>query len=98
MPQAMRPGVPLLDEDYLILSTIHSAKGQEWRSVFVLNAIDGCIPSDLSVGSTSEIEEERRLAAQTGAGVARARAGDHGRYLRHNQWFLHSLHQSCRRR
>jgi len=90
--------VPLLDEDYLILSTIHSAKGQEWRSVFVLNAIDGCIPSDLSVGSTSEIEEERRLAAQTGAGVARARAGDHGRYLRHNQWFLHSLHQSCRRR
>jgi DNA helicase-2/ATP-dependent DNA helicase PcrA len=38
---------PLLDEDYLILSTIHSAKGQEWRSVFVLNAVDGCIPSDL---------------------------------------------------
>jgi hypothetical protein len=40
-------GVPLLDEDYLILSTIHSAKGQEWKSVFVLNAVDGCIPSDL---------------------------------------------------
>jgi DNA helicase II / ATP-dependent DNA helicase PcrA len=37
-------GVPLLDEDYLILSTIHSAKGQEWKSVFVLNVIDGCIP------------------------------------------------------
>src|SRR5215468_5517165 len=37
-------GVPLLDEDYLILSTIHSAKGQEWKSVFVLNAVDGCIP------------------------------------------------------
>jgi DNA helicase-2/ATP-dependent DNA helicase PcrA len=34
-------GVPLLDEDYLILSTIHSAKGQEWKSVFVLNAVDG---------------------------------------------------------
>jgi DNA helicase II / ATP-dependent DNA helicase PcrA len=33
-------GVPLLDEDYLILSTIHSAKGLEWRSVFILNAID----------------------------------------------------------
>ena len=40
-------GVPLLDEDYLILSTIHSAKGQEWKSVFVLNVVDGCMPSDL---------------------------------------------------
>src|SRR6201986_413399 len=54
-------GVPLLDEDYLILSTIHSAKGQEWRSVFILNAIDGCIPSDLAVGTSADIEEERRL-------------------------------------
>jgi DNA helicase II / ATP-dependent DNA helicase PcrA len=54
-------GVPLLDEDYLILSTIHSAKGQEWKSVFVLNVVDGCIPSDLSTGTTAEIEEERRL-------------------------------------
>ena len=41
-------GVTMLDEDYLILSTIHFAKGQEWRSVFVLNVVDGCIPSDLS--------------------------------------------------
>jgi DNA helicase II / ATP-dependent DNA helicase PcrA len=54
-------GVPLLDEDYLILSTIHSAKGQEWRSVFVLNVVDGCIPSDLGAGTSAEIEEERRL-------------------------------------
>jgi len=54
-------GAPLLDEDYLILSTIHSAKGQEWKSVFVLNAVDGCIPSDLSTGSADEVEEERRL-------------------------------------
>ncbi|MCV9966971.1 ATP-dependent helicase [Pararhizobium sp. BT-229] len=54
-------GVPLLDEDYLILSTIHSAKGQEWRAVFMLNVVDGCIPSDLGVGTTQEIEEERRL-------------------------------------
>jgi len=54
-------GAPLLDEDYLILSTIHSAKGQEWRSVFVLNVVDGCIPSDLGAGTTAEIEEERRL-------------------------------------
>jgi len=54
-------GVPLKDEDYLILSTIHSAKGQEWKSVYLLNAIDGCIPSDLGTGSTHELEEERRL-------------------------------------
>ncbi|RYC13937.1 ATP-dependent helicase [Ciceribacter ferrooxidans] len=63
-------GVPLLDEDYLILSTIHSAKGQEWRSVFMLNVIDGCIPSDLGVGTTAEIEEERRLLY---VGMTRAR-------------------------
>lgn len=54
-------GVPLRDEDYLILSTIHSAKGQEWHSVYVLNAVDGCIPSDLATGTTEDIEEERRL-------------------------------------
>jgi ATP-dependent DNA helicase UvrD/PcrA len=65
-------GVPLLDEDYLILSTIHSAKGQEWRSVFILNCVDGCVPSDLAVGSTPEIEEERRLLY-----VAMTRAKDH---------------------
>ena len=52
---------PLLDEDYLILSTIHSAKGQEWRSVYLLNVVDGCIPSDLGAGTTAELEEERRL-------------------------------------
>ena len=65
-------GTPLLDDDYLILSTIHSAKGQEWRSVFILNAVDGCIPSDLSTGSVDEIEEERRLLY-----VAMTRAKDH---------------------
>ena len=54
-------GAPLQDEDYLILSTIHSAKGQEWRAVFVLNCVDGCIPSDLATGTPEEIEEERRL-------------------------------------
>ena len=48
---------PLKDEDYLILSTIHSAKGQEWRAVHVLNAVDGGIPSDLGVGTPHEIEE-----------------------------------------
>lgn len=54
-------GKPLLDEDYLILSTIHSAKGQEWKSVFVLNVVDGCIPSDMATGTAADIEEERRL-------------------------------------
>jgi DNA helicase-2/ATP-dependent DNA helicase PcrA len=54
-------GVPHRDEDYLVLSTIHSAKGQEWKSVHVLNVVDGCIPSDMATGTTEEIEEERRL-------------------------------------
>jgi DNA helicase-2/ATP-dependent DNA helicase PcrA len=54
-------GVPLLDEDYLILSTIHSAKGQEWKAVYLLNTVDGCIPSDLGTGASAELEEERRL-------------------------------------
>lgn len=54
-------GVPLKDEDWLTLSTIHSAKGQEWRAVFVLNVVDGCIPSDLATGMPEEIDEERRL-------------------------------------
>jgi DNA helicase-2/ATP-dependent DNA helicase PcrA len=54
-------GPPLRDEDYLILSTIHSAKGQEWTAVSVLNVVDGCIPADLAAGSADEIDEERRL-------------------------------------
>jgi ATP-dependent DNA helicase UvrD/PcrA len=54
-------GPPHLDDDYLILSTIHSAKGQEWKAVYILNAADGCIPSDLATGSSDELEEERRL-------------------------------------
>jgi DNA helicase II / ATP-dependent DNA helicase PcrA len=65
-------GPPLLDEDYLILSTIHSAKGQEWKAVQVLNVVDGCIPSDLATGSSAEIDEERRLLY-----VAMTRAKDH---------------------
>ena len=54
-------GVPHRDEDYLVLSTIHSSKGQEWKAVHVLNVVDGCIPSDLGTGSAADIEEERRL-------------------------------------
>ena len=52
---------PNRDDDYLVLSTIHSAKGQEWKSVHVLNVVDGCIPSDMATGTSEEIEEERRL-------------------------------------
>lgn len=54
-------GVPRLDEDYLVLSTIHSAKGLEWDAVYVIHAADGNIPSDMATGSVEQIEEERRL-------------------------------------
>ncbi len=54
-------GPPLRDEDYLVLSTIHSAKGQEWSAVQVLNVVDGCLPADMATGRQTEIEEERRL-------------------------------------
>jgi DNA helicase-2/ATP-dependent DNA helicase PcrA len=54
-------GPPSLDEDYLILSTIHSAKGLEWDAVHVIHATDGCIPSDMATGDDEELEEERRL-------------------------------------
>ena len=56
-----RAGAPNLDEEYTILSTIHSAKGQEWKIVRIFNVVDGCIPSDMATGSAQEIEEERRL-------------------------------------
>jgi DNA helicase II / ATP-dependent DNA helicase PcrA len=54
-------GAPLLDEDYLILSTIHSAKGLEWDAVYVIHAADGNIPSDMATGREEDIEEELRL-------------------------------------
>ena len=54
-------GAPLLDEDYLVLSTVHSAKGQEWEAVHVLNVTDGSFPSEFSAGRPELIEEERRL-------------------------------------
>ena len=54
-------GDPLKDDDYLTLSTIHSAKGLEWRAVTLMHASDGNMPSDLATGSEAELEEERRL-------------------------------------
>jgi DNA helicase-2/ATP-dependent DNA helicase PcrA len=77
-------GVPLLDEDYLILSTIHSAKGQEWKSVYVLNVVDGCMPSDLGTGTSAEIEEERRLLY-----VAMTRAKDDLHLVVPQRFFTH---------
>ncbi len=62
-PQASsdEAGEPHRDDDYLVLSTVHSAKGQEWAAVTVLNVVDGCMPSDMATGSAAGIEEERRL-------------------------------------
>ena len=77
-------GVPLLDEDYLILSTIHSAKGQEWKSVYVLNVVDGCMPSDLGAGTSAELEEERRLLY-----VAMTRAKDELHLVIPQRFFTH---------
>lgn len=77
-------GPPLKDEDYLILSTIHSAKGQEWAQVFVLNAVDGCLPSDLATGSSEEIEEERRLLY-----VAMTRAKDRLALITPQRFYTH---------
>jgi len=54
-------GTPYLDEDYLVLSTIHSAKGQEWDAVYLLNVADGEFPSEFATGRADQIEEERRL-------------------------------------
>jgi len=77
-------GVPLLDEDYLIFSTIHSAKGQEWKSVYVLNVVDGCMPSDLGAGTSAELEEERRLLY-----VAMTRAKDDLHLVVPQRFFTH---------
>ena len=64
-------GPPLIDDDYLVLSTIHSAKGLEWDCVHVLNVTDGCLPLDMSLRDADGLEEERRLFY---VAVTRARA------------------------
>jgi DNA helicase-2/ATP-dependent DNA helicase PcrA len=77
-------GIPLKDDDYLILSTIHSAKGLEWKAVYVLNAVDGCIPSDLATETTDEVEEERRLLY-----VAMTRAKDQLDIIVPQRFYVH---------
>jgi DNA helicase-2/ATP-dependent DNA helicase PcrA len=54
-------GLPHLDDDFLTLSTVHSAKGAEWDVVHLIHLADGCFPSDLATGHPEEVEEERRL-------------------------------------
>lgn len=65
-------GPPELDEDWLTLSTVHSAKGCEWDVVHIIHAADGMFPSDMAVGDQEGIDEERRLFY-----VAMTRAKDH---------------------
>src|SRR5215831_11353342 len=79
-----RAGADLKDEDYTVLSTIHSAKGQEWRIVRILNVVDGCIPSDRATGTPEEIEEERRLLY-----VAMTRAKDELDLIVLHRFFTH---------
>ncbi len=77
-------GAPLIDEDHLVLSTIHSAKGQEWTAVYILNAVDGAIPSDMATGTPEEIEEERRLLY-----VAMTRAKDELDLIVPQRFYVH---------
>jgi DNA helicase-2/ATP-dependent DNA helicase PcrA len=79
-------GQPTIDEDWLVLSTIHSAKGLEWDAVYLIHAADGNLPSDMATGSDVEIEEELRLAY-----VAMTRARDFLYVL----WPLRYYHKSA---
>ena len=53
---------PHIDEDFLVLSTVHSAKGQEWDTVYVQHFSDGTFPNEFAIGDKKKLEEERRLA------------------------------------
>ncbi|HVE77408.1 MAG TPA: ATP-dependent helicase, partial [Gemmatimonadaceae bacterium] len=60
------------EDDVLVLSTAHSAKGKEWDAVFVIWAVDGWFPSSRALGDDEQLEEERRLMY-----VAMTRARNH---------------------
>jgi DNA helicase II / ATP-dependent DNA helicase PcrA len=84
-----RPGATITDHCSLSRYQLHwqagkLSEGQEWTSVFVLNCVDGCIPSDLATDSTSEIEEERRLLY-----VAMTRAKDHLHLIVPQRFYAH---------
>jgi DNA helicase-2/ATP-dependent DNA helicase PcrA len=72
------------DDDYLILSTIHSAKGQEWKTVHILNVVEGCIPSAMGSGTSEELEEERRLLY-----VAMTRAKEYLALMLPQRFYVH---------
>ncbi len=76
---------PHLDNEQLTLSTIHSAKGREWKSVQILKCVDGCIPSDMATGRGEDIEEERRILY-----VAMTRARDYLALVMPQRFFTHS--------
>src|SRR5262249_44695510 len=78
-------GPPLLDEEYVVLSTIHSAKGCEWDVVYLIHASDGVLPSDMADGQ-EELEEERRLLY-----VATTRARDR-LYISYPLRYYHRKH------
>ncbi len=80
-------GPPVLDEDYLVLSTIHSAKGCEWDVVHIIHVADGMLPSDMSTGDEEGIDEERRLLY-----VAMTRAKNH-LYLYFPLRYYHTKHR-----
>ncbi len=52
---------PRLDEDWLTLTTVHSAKGLEWDAVHLIHAVDGAFPSDMALSTPAGLEEERRV-------------------------------------
>jgi DNA helicase-2/ATP-dependent DNA helicase PcrA len=78
-------GAPLLDEEYVVLSTIHSAKGCEWDVVYLIHAADGVLPSDMADGEAA-LEEERRLLY-----VAATRARDN-LYISYPLRYYHRKH------
>lgn len=79
-------GPPLLDDDFVILSTIHSAKGGEWDVVYLIHAADGVLPSDMSLSTKEGLEEERRLCY-----VALTRARDHLYVVHPERFYDHRL-------
>ena len=79
-------GDPHLDDDWLVLSTIHSAKGGEWKVVHLIHASDGNIPSDMALSEPEGLEEERRLLY-----VAMTRARD-ALYVTYPQRYFHRRH------
>ena len=79
-------GPPHLDDDWLVLSTIHSAKGGEWKVVHLIHASDGNIPSDMALGEPEGLDEERRLLY-----VAMTRARD-ALHVTYPQRYFHRRH------